>query len=119
MVEGVRIEETGNKKWSFDYGQGDVKALYKRGDWHNWQEEIGWLQQYGERDNELTPGETVAMCEDLRSLMKSGVTFTNDPGQAYKMAHKLRAENNRRHASEHAEAIREAQAIARASRQRR
>ncbi len=119
QVEGVRIEETGHKKWNFDYGPGDVKALYKRGAWRSWQDEINWLQQYGERDNELTPGETVALVEDLRSLMQARAPFTSDPMQAYQMAHKYRMENNRKFAREHAEAVQQAREIARSARQRK
>ena len=67
-IEGVKVQDSPHKKWQYDYGMGDMKALYRRGDWHNWQEEIRWLENHGEADNELTPGETIAMVEDLRSL---------------------------------------------------
>ncbi|MDI7276958.1 MAG: hypothetical protein QME94_13350 [Anaerolineae bacterium] len=118
-VQGVRIDETGNKKWDYDYGPSDVKSLYRRGAWRNWQEEINWLQQYGERDNKLTPGETVALVEDLRSLMQARAPFTSDPMQAFQMAHKYRMENNRKFAREHAEAVQQAREIARSSRRQR
>ncbi len=107
-IEGVKVRETGLKRWEFDYREGDMKALYNRGDWHNWQDEINWLQEFGERDNELTPGETVAMVEDLRSLAEAKAPFTTDPSQAYGMAHQFRGDNNRRFAGEHDRAIHEA-----------
>lgn len=101
-MEGVQIEATPNKKWQFDYEMGDVKAAYRRGDWRNWQDVISWLEKFGEADNELTPGETVALVEDLRSLRDSGAQFTRDPMQAFQMAHKFRSQNKTRYAQEHA-----------------
>ena len=55
-IQGVKVRMTPNKKWDFDYGLGDVQALYRRSEWHNWREAIKWLQEFGEQDNELTPG---------------------------------------------------------------
>jgi hypothetical protein len=116
MIEGVRIQMTANKKLDFDYDLGDVKALYRRGDWRNWQDEVRWLEQFGERDNELTPGQTVAMVEDLRSLQASKAPFTSDPNQAFQMAHRFRSENNRKYAQEHEQARAEARAMRRGKR---
>lgn len=104
-VEGVKIMDTGYKKWNFDYEQGDIKALYNRGSWRKWQDEIKWLEKNGERDNEFTPGETVAMVEDLRSLHEGKAPFESDPMNAYKLAHKYRSQNNRKFAREHREAV--------------
>jgi len=110
MVQGVKIMETGHKEWQFDYQESDMESAYRRGDWHSWQELVRWLEQKGEEHKRLTPGETVAMVEDLRSLMQSGTPFTKDPNRAYQMAHKFRAENNRRFAQEHAREVSEAKA---------
>lgn len=107
-IQGVKVRETGNKQWQFDYQQGDMKALYNRGEWHSWRDEINWLQEHGERDNELTPGETVAMVEDLRSLAGAGAPFAMSADRAYEMAHRFRGENNRRFAQEHQQVIQEA-----------
>ncbi len=112
-VEGVTVRETGHKKWAFDYGPGDMEAVYHRGQWHSWQDIISWLEKYGERDNELTPGETVALAEDVRSLLSSGGAFTSDWKQAYQMAHKYRQENNQKFAKQHAQATEQAKAMAR------
>jgi hypothetical protein len=109
-IQGVKVRMTPNKKWDFDYGLGDVQALYRRSEWHNWREAIKWLQEFGEQDNELTPGETVAMVEDLRSLAESRAPFVMNPEQAYKMAHKFRNQNNKRYTQEHEQAIQMAKA---------
>ncbi len=104
-IEGVNVRETGSKQWQFDYTPSDMEVLYRRGEWHNWQEEIDWLQRFGEQDRKLTPGETVAMAEDLRSVQESGAAFTPNPDQAFQMAHKFRTDNNRRFAETHVEAV--------------
>ncbi len=82
-VRGVRVRPTGYKSWERKYSLSDVEVLYRRGDWHNWRDMIHWLETQGERDNELTPGEVIAMTEDLRRLEDSGAEFTKDPRKAY------------------------------------
>jgi len=109
-VEGVKIEVTPYKQYQFDYQQSDMETLYRRGDWHSWRDEIKWLEQNGEQDRKLTPGQTLALTEDLRSLDEARAPFTENPNQAYKLAHKNRAQNNRRFAREHAELVERARA---------
>jgi len=104
-IEGVKIQPSPHKKYNFDYEQGDMKTVFRRGQWRNWNDAIKWLQENGERDNELTPGETIALVEDLRSLAESKAPFTMDPMEAFKLAHKNRAQNNRRFAQEHEQAL--------------
>lgn len=89
--EGVRIQPSPHKKMVKDYTQSDMDVVYRRGDWHSWRDMIHWLETQGERDNELTPGEVIAMVEDLRQVERSGEQFTKDPHKAYEMAHKHRA----------------------------
>jgi hypothetical protein len=104
-IEGVRIWEPTSTRWETEYTRSDIEALHDRGDWHSWQEQIEWLEQYGDRDNEFTPGETIAMVEDLRSLRDSGERFTRDPAKAYRMAHRFREDNNHKFAQDHQVAI--------------
>ena len=88
--EGVKVNETGNKEWGKDYGKGDMEAVYRRGDWQSWDQIINWLEESGESDNELTPGEVVAMKEDISKLRQQGEDFIEDPDEAFAMAHKNR-----------------------------
>ncbi len=90
-IEGIRMHPSPHKKMERDYTQSDMEVVYRRGDWHNWRDMIHWLETKGEGDNELTPGEVIAMVEDLRQVERSGVQFTKDPKQAYEMAHRYRA----------------------------
>jgi hypothetical protein len=84
-VSGVKINETPNKSYERHYKQSDMEVLFRRGDWHNWDEAINWLKEDGEADNELTPGEVIAMKEDLEKLKKRGDKFTNDPAAVFRM----------------------------------
>ncbi len=105
QIEGVTMNLTPNKKLNFDYGPGDMQAVYNRGPWKNWKEGIAWLEKKGEADNELTPGETIALVEDLRSVAQAKEPFTDDPVKAYRMAHKHRAQNNKKYAQEHQQVL--------------
>jgi hypothetical protein len=87
-TEGVRVNDTGNKSWRHKYDLSDMEAVYRRGQWHSWDDIINWLETYGEADNELTPGETVAIVEDLRSVRDARVPFTNKPSEAYDLVFK-------------------------------
>ncbi len=82
-VEGVDVKRTGKKRWEHAYDLSDIQAVYRRGHWQSWDEMIHWLETEGEKDNELTPGETIAIVEDLRSIRDAGIPFTNDPRKAY------------------------------------
>ncbi|MHB0868616.1 MAG: hypothetical protein ACYC5J_04080 [Chloroflexota bacterium] len=82
-VEGVHVERTGSKKWEHAYDLSDMEAAYRRGHWNSWDDLIHWLETEGEKDNELTPGEVIAMVEDLRLVRDAGVPFTNDPRKAF------------------------------------
>jgi hypothetical protein len=89
-VEGVKVRETGHKQWEKDYTQSDMEVVYRRVSAQSWDDLIKWLEEEGESDNELTPGEVVAMVEDLRELKREGTPFITDPGTAYQEAHKRR-----------------------------
>ena len=84
-IEGVNVDVTGHKSMERKYSQSDVEVLFRRGHWKSWDETIQWLETQGERDNELTPGETIAMTEDLRQVRNSGEQFTNDPTRVHQL----------------------------------
>ena len=89
-IQGVNVDVTGQKKMERDYTQSDVQVVLRRGRWHDWGEMIHWLETEGEKDNELTPGETIAMTEDLRMVHDGGDQFTNDPQRVYQLMHQHR-----------------------------
>ncbi len=108
-IEGVNINDTGQKKMQRDYTQSDVEALLRRGHWNDWGEMIQWLEIHGEKNHELTPGETIAMVEDLRQVQQSGEPFTNDPHRVYQLMHPHR--RPQRKAEPHPEAKRREEAM--------
>ena len=90
-MEGVRFKPSPHKHMERTYDLSDMQVVFRRGDWHSWGDVIHWLATQGERDNELTPGEVIAMVEDLRQVEKSKAPFTKDPHKAYDLAHGYRA----------------------------
>lgn len=103
IVEGVKVEETGHKHWELDYKQSDMESAYRYSQPSSWDSLISWLEQHGEAKKRLTPGETVALVEDLRSVRSSGAPFSSDPDKAFEMAHKHRGENKQKFAQQHAQ----------------
>jgi hypothetical protein len=73
-----------NRDWTKQYDESDLKHVLKASDAHNWNDAIKYLDRNGMNDNELTPGETIHMKEDLQQAVKSKASFTDDPKQAYK-----------------------------------
>lgn len=72
------------------YRQSDVEVLFRRGNWRNWDDAIHWLEENGEADSELAPGEALALRADLMTLRDMGFKFIHKPDELYKMAHEHR-----------------------------
>ncbi len=87
-IEGVSVDVTGHKKRAHSYDLSDMQVVFRRGHWQSWDDVIRWLETEGEADNELTPGETIAITEDLRRVRDAGIPFTNDPHKAYDLVFK-------------------------------
>lgn len=111
--DGIHLDLTGDKQLSFSYEASDMQVAYRRTTPHSWDDLIRWLETKGGADNELTPGEVVAMVEDLRSLKQNGTPFTNNPDQAYREAHQQRGANDQRHAGLHQQILSESTRIRR------
>lgn len=103
--DGITLHLTGDRQLAFDYEQSDMQVAYRRSTPNSWQDIISWMEKKGTFDNEFTPGEVVAMVEDLRSLKQNGTPFTNNPDQAFAEAHKLRGQNNQQHQQLHQEIL--------------
>ncbi len=89
-VSDVGVQRTGKKDWEADYRKSDMETVFRGGAWKSWDQMVDWLAQAGEADNELTPGEVLAMHGDLVRLRDCGVPFTSDSAKAYDLAHKYR-----------------------------
>ncbi len=69
-----------------DYRQSDVRVVCERGDWESWDDVIGWLEDKGERDDELGPGEAGHMLADFREARRCHDMFSEDPAELYVIA---------------------------------
>lgn len=87
----MKVNETPYKDYRRSYTESDVEVLFRRGDWRNWDDALNWLKEYGEADNELTPGEVIAMKEDLEQIAKKGEKFTTDAARVCSMARACRS----------------------------
>lgn len=96
-IEGVDVKVTGHESWKEDYEVSDMQVVYRRTNPKSWDDMINWLEKYGASDNELTPGETIALTQDLRTLKQKGIAFTGNPDKAFSEAHKYRKENWEHH----------------------
>ncbi len=96
---GINLRLMPDEELQFDYTQSDVRAVYRRGLWHSWNDIVSWIERDGTRDNELTPGEAVALVEDARTLAQNNTRFTSDPRHAYQELHKQRDANAHKHVS--------------------
>lgn len=103
--DGITLHLTGDRQLQFDYEASDMRVAYRRSTPNSWQDIIGWMEKKGTFDNEFTPGEVVAIVEDLRSLKQSGTQFTNNPDQAFQEAHQHRGRNNQQHQQLHQEIL--------------
>lgn len=84
-ISDVKVGMTPNKDMEQSYTSSDLEVLFRRGEWRSWKEAIDWLKDHGEADNELTPGEVIAMKQDLEQLAQQGKPFTAHAGAVYQM----------------------------------
>jgi hypothetical protein len=98
--QGVNVNPTGDITGSmtgnvaggadmqYKYTSSDVDVLLHHSHCHNWDECISWLEKSGEKDRDLTPGESRHMAEDLRSLKQSSIPFNSNPKKVFDLMHK-------------------------------
>ena len=84
-ISDVKVNMTPNKDIEQHYTKSDLEVVFRRGEWSSWNEVIDWLKEHGEADNELTPGEVIAMKRDLEQLKQQGKQFTADADAVYKL----------------------------------
>jgi hypothetical protein len=84
-ISDVKVNVTPNKDYEQRYTKSDLEVVFRRGEWRSWNEVIDWLKEHGEADNELTPGEVIAMKRDLEQLKQQGKPFTADVDAIYQL----------------------------------
>ncbi|MGH2448891.1 MAG: hypothetical protein ACRDFS_09875 [Chloroflexota bacterium] len=94
-IKGVPIDVKNDKKWVMDYEPSDVEQIYKDARPQSWQDIVNYLEQHGDDEWHITPGEAVSMKSDFSRLAQSGTKFTDNPSQAYQDAHKYRGQDQK------------------------
>ena len=79
----MRIEDPNSRTMQKDYDQSDVAHLLRKRDWRSYDEMITWLQQEGDADARLTPGEVAHMVQDMSKLKKRKAQFIKEPDRLY------------------------------------
>ena len=83
---------------SRDYRESELRIVLKeRGTWRRWNDVARWLHSEGRRDRDLKPSVAQLMLDDIDNLVMDGVPFTDDPGEAFKLAHAHRHRPHRGH----------------------
>lgn len=95
-IKNVKMNMTGDKNWTMDYKKSDVDQLIddyigKHHDWpKSWRELMGFDEKHGEAEWHITPGEAVAMKEDMQEAISHNVPFTHDRQKLYHDMHQYR-----------------------------
>lgn len=70
-----------------DYRESDMRLLLReRGPWTRWDDAVRWLHMIGSDDPQLRPSLVKRLMTDLQQLVLDGVPYTDDPGEAFKLA---------------------------------
>ncbi len=89
--EGVNVTNpTGD--FTQEYKKSDMERIFKDAKPHSWQDLVRYIEEKGDAQWHITPGEAMAMKSDLQRLAQNNVPFTDNPDQAFEEAHKGRAQ---------------------------
>lgn len=70
-----------------DYRESDMRVLLReKGPFHGWDEAADWLKWARQIDGPFPPDLADQMRDDLWWLEHDGVPYTDDPGEAYRLA---------------------------------
>ncbi|MGH2447886.1 MAG: hypothetical protein ACRDFS_04705 [Chloroflexota bacterium] len=98
-IEGVEVNMTGDKNWTMDYRPSDLNQVIddyiakKHQKPSSWKDLIGFVENHGESEWHITPGEAVAIKEDLSEAKSHGDQFTDDRSKLFQEIHQYRSQN--------------------------
>lgn len=96
QIEGVKVNVTGDKNWTMDYRESDVGQLFrdysrrKGSAPKNWQDLMQFDEAEGAGEWHITPGEAVALKQDMEEAMKHNAPFSDDPNKVFQEMHQYR-----------------------------
>jgi len=74
----------GGKEYSAD----DMKEVYSKGDWKDWEDIILWLELSGRSDPDLMDGKVGKIIFQLKQLQEKNIPFVTDYKEAFQLAQK-------------------------------
>ncbi|HEX6799535.1 MAG TPA: hypothetical protein VF116_17645 [Ktedonobacterales bacterium] len=92
-IQGVDISNPESKGWKPGYEESDVRDLWRHANASSWPQLLRYVENKGDNTWHITPGEAIAMKEDIEATMKSGASFPNSPEQAYQEMHSHRGQD--------------------------
>lgn len=94
-IQGVDITNMGSKDWKPSYAESDVAELYKKAHPTSWQDLLNYVEKKGDATWHITPGQAIAIKEDLVQVIHHNLRFANNPQQAYKDLHQYRGQDRK------------------------
>lgn len=79
----MKLEDPNSDRMQKDYEPSDVAHVLRKREWHNYDEMIKWLEQEGDNDRRLAPGEVSHMIQDLSKLKQRKAQFITEPDRLY------------------------------------
>jgi hypothetical protein len=75
------------------YRKSDVERIFHEAKPHSWHDLVQFIEQKGDAQWHITPGEAMAMKDDFRHLAQSNVPFTDNPDEAFQEVQKFRGQD--------------------------
>jgi hypothetical protein len=84
------VNPTGD--FNLEYRKSDVERIYHDAKPQSWQDLIRYIEQKGDAQWHITPGEAAAMKSDFQRLASSNRPFVSNPDKAYEELQKFRSQ---------------------------
>lgn len=83
-IDGVDISNPSSRRYGESYRESDIAEIYKDAHPTSWQDLLNYVEKKGDATWHITPGEAIAIKQDIQRVMKSGnKSFPNNPKQAF------------------------------------
>lgn len=85
-VDGVDVvNQTGD--FHRGYRESDVEQIFRDAKPHSWKDLLNFVEKKGDSEWHITPGEAIAMKQDLQRLVQSNAPFESNPAKAFEVMH--------------------------------
>lgn len=90
-VQGVAVPNAEDQNWGGNYRESDVAQIFKDAQPHSWQDMVQYLENHGDAQWHIKPGEAVAMTEDAKKAMHKGDQFSENAQKTFQTMHQYRS----------------------------